>query len=42
VIAHVFGLPVEEVAPALMSGMCAWLAVKLTWLGTRRGSDGGG
>ena len=41
-IAHVFGLPVEEVAPALMSGVCAWLALQLTWLGAKRGNDRGG
>jgi hypothetical protein len=35
VIAHVGGLPVEEVLPALMSGVGAWLILRLTSLGTR-------
>jgi hypothetical protein len=35
VIAHVGGLPVEELLPALMSGAGAWLVLKLTSL--RRG-----
>jgi hypothetical protein len=35
VIAHVGGLPVEEVLPALMSGVGAWLIQRLTSLGTR-------
>ena len=34
-IAHVGGLPVEEVLPALMSGVGAWLILRLTWLGAR-------
>jgi hypothetical protein len=35
VIAHVGGLPVEEVLPALMSGVGVWLVLWLTWLATR-------
>ena len=34
-IAHVGGLPVEEVLPALMSGVGAWLILRFTSLGTR-------
>jgi hypothetical protein len=34
-IAHVGGLPVEEVLPALMSGGGAWLILRLTSLGAR-------
>jgi hypothetical protein len=29
VIAHVGGLPVEEILPTLMSGVGAWLVLKL-------------
>jgi len=36
VIAHIAGLPVEEVVPVLMSGAGAWLVLKLTSLGSRR------
>ena len=36
VIAHVGGLPVEEVLPALMSGVGAWLILRLTSLAARR------
>jgi hypothetical protein len=35
VIAHVGGLPVEEVLPALMTGVGAWLILRLTALGAR-------
>jgi hypothetical protein len=35
VIAHAGALPVEEVLPALMSGLAAWLTVLLTSLGAR-------
>jgi hypothetical protein len=35
VIAHVAGVPVEEVLPVLMSGVGAWLIVRLTSLGAR-------
>jgi hypothetical protein len=35
VIAHLGGLPVEEVLPALMSGVGAWLILRLTSLGAR-------
>jgi hypothetical protein len=35
VIAHVGDLPVEEVLPALMSGVGAWLILRLTSLGAR-------
>jgi hypothetical protein len=34
-MAHVGGLPVEEVLPALMSGVGAWLILRLTSLGAR-------
>jgi hypothetical protein len=34
-IAHVGGLPLEEVLPALMSGGGAWLILRLTSLGAR-------
>lgn len=34
-IAHVGGLPVEEVVPVLMSGAGAWLILWLTSLGAR-------
>jgi hypothetical protein len=33
VIAHVGGLPVEEVLPVLMSGVGTWLILRLTSLG---------
>jgi hypothetical protein len=32
-IAHVGGLPVEEVLPALMTGVGAWLILRVTSLG---------
>lgn len=35
-IAHVGGLPVEEVLPALMSGVGGWLMLRLTSLGAPR------
>jgi hypothetical protein len=37
VIAHVGGLPVEEVMPALMSGAGAWFILRLTsvWASAR-------
>jgi hypothetical protein len=35
VIAHVGGVPVEEVLPVLMSGAGAWLLLWLTSLGAR-------
>ena len=35
-IAHIGGLPVEEVVPALMSGAGAWLLVLLTSFGRRK------
>jgi hypothetical protein len=35
VIAHVGGLPVEEILPALMSGGAVWLTVLVTSLGAR-------
>jgi hypothetical protein len=35
VIAHVGGLPVEEVLPALLTGGGAWLILWLTSLGAR-------
>ena len=34
-IAHVGGLPVEEVLPLLMSGGGAWMILRLTFLGAR-------
>ena len=34
-IAHIAGLPVEEVLPALMSGLGAWLFLRLSWFGRR-------
>jgi hypothetical protein len=38
VTAHVAGLPVEEVVPALVSGMGAWLLLMVTSIGSRRGA----
>ena len=34
-IAHVGGLPIEEVMPALMSGVGAWVILWLSWLAAR-------
>jgi hypothetical protein len=36
VIAHVGGLPVEEVLPVLMSGVGAWAILRLSSLWARR------
>jgi hypothetical protein len=38
VIAHVSGLPVEELLPTLLSGGGAWVILRLTSLGRRPGS----
>jgi hypothetical protein len=35
VIAHIGGLPVEEVLPALVSGAGTWFILRLTSLGAR-------
>ena len=37
-IAHVGGLPVEELLPTLLSGGGAWVILRLTSLGARRRS----
>jgi hypothetical protein len=34
-IAHIAGLPVEEMLPALISGAGAWVVLRLSWLGRR-------
>jgi hypothetical protein len=43
VIAHIVSVPVEEVLPALMSGMGAWLLLKVSTLRShprvRRGAE---
>jgi hypothetical protein len=35
-IAHIAGLPVEEMLPAMISGAGAWLLLRLSWLGRPR------